>query len=75
MIDGSTAAARVDAARASPRPATTWRVAGRLEDAIASADEALISIRETGERQFESYTLFGKGYDLRAMDREVEATR
>jgi len=39
------------------------------------ADEALISIRETGERQFESYALIAKGDALRAMDREGEAAR
>ncbi len=49
--------------------------AGRLEDAIALSDEALISIRETGERQFESYALIAKGDALRAMDREGEAAR
>jgi len=47
--------------------------AGRLEDANASADEALISIRETSERQFESYALIAKGDVLRTMDREDKA--
>ncbi len=74
-IDGATAAARAEAAKASPRPATAWREAGGLEDAIASADEAPISIRETGERQLESDALVATGDALSAMDREDEAAR
>ncbi len=47
--------------------------AGRLEEALKLADDALESIRNTGEHQFESLALVAKGNALVSLDKAKDA--